>query len=102
LTLQAAQARVDGLVAALEKQFPADYPRRDAWRIRLVPLRETVVGDVRQPLLLLLGAVALVLVIGCVNVANLQLVPASARGREIVVRQTLAMRVNPMDALRSD
>ncbi len=89
LTLAAAQARIDGLVASLARQFPADYPRRDAWRIRLVPLRESVVGDVRQALLLLLGAVMLVLVIGCVNVANLQLVRASARGREIVVRQAL-------------
>jgi len=89
VTLAVAQARMDGLVASLQKQFPAEYPRRDAWRIRLVPLRDSVVGDVRQSLLLLLGAVALVLVIGCVNVANLQLARASARGREIVVRQTL-------------
>jgi predicted permease len=89
LTLAAAQARVDTLVASLQKQYPADYPLRDAWRVRLIPLKETVVGNVRQSLILLLGAVALVLVIGCVNVANLMLVRASARGREIVVRQAL-------------
>lgn len=89
LTLAAAQARVDTLVASLQQQYPADYPLRDAWRVRLIPLKETVVGNVRQSLILLLGAVALVLVIGCVNVANLMLVRASARGREIVVRQAL-------------
>jgi putative ABC transport system permease protein len=89
LTLAAAQARVDALVASLQKQYPADDPLRNAWRVRLVPLKQTVVGDVRQSLILLLGAVALVLVIGCLNVANLLLVRASARGREIVVRQAL-------------
>lgn len=89
LTLAQAQSRLDSLIAALQKEYPQDYPLQNAWSVRLIPLQEKLVGNVRQSLILLLGAVALVLLIGCVNVANLLLARASARGREIAMRQAL-------------
>src|SRR5580700_1812931 len=61
LSIEAAQRHLDVLVESLKKQYPAEYPAQTAWTVRLIPLSETVVGSVRQSLILLFGAVGLVL-----------------------------------------
>jgi predicted permease len=89
LTLPAAQSRLDAMVSSLKKQYPADYPPHAGWNIRMSPLSESVFGNLRQSLLLLFSAVGLLLLIGCVNVANLTLARASSRSREIAVRHAI-------------
>ena len=60
-TLAAAQGRINALVGELRREYPDDYPERAGWTVRLVPLQDTVVGDVRGSLILMLCAVGLVM-----------------------------------------
>jgi predicted permease len=86
MTVAQAQARLDTYVSQLSREYPTDYARAAAWAVRLVPVKEDLVGPQRAELFLLLGAVGVVLLIACVNIANLLLARSSGRRREIAIR----------------
>jgi predicted permease len=84
---EAVRSRADGLFARLAREYPDS--NEGFSRAAVEPLADAVSGDVRAPLLLLLGAVALVLLIACANLASLLLARSSARIREIAIRTAL-------------
>lgn len=89
LTLEQAQARLTVMAAQLRHDFPTDYPPQAQWTIEIQPLQETLVGNVRPMLLVLMGAVILVVFIVSLNIANLLLARASGRQQEMAVRLAL-------------
>jgi putative ABC transport system permease protein len=86
ITVAQATAEMDAIQQRLEQQYPTFYVGS---HVKVVPLAEQIVGTARQPLLILWGAVAFVLLISCANVANLLLSRSSTRKKEFALRAAL-------------
>jgi putative ABC transport system permease protein len=86
VSIAAAQRDLSNIAKQLEQEYPATNAATGA---QVISLKEQMVGGLRESLLIILGAVAVVLLIACANVANLQLARGAARSRELSVRAAL-------------
>ena len=84
-----ATSEMDAIQQRIEQQYPTFFVGSN---VKIVPLTEQVIGSVRRPVLILWGAVVLVLLIGCANIANLMLVRSASRRKDIAVRAALGAR----------
>ena len=86
ISISRAQAEMNTISHRLEQAYPADDK---GWGATVISMREDLVGDVRTPLLMMLGAVGFVLLIACANVANLIFARVFSRKKEIAIRSAL-------------
>lgn len=88
-TLADVRAEMSRIAGSLQQEYPSNYPDGSGWGLSVRPLREHLVGDLRAPLRLLLGAVIFVLVIAAANVSGLMLARAATRHPEFAARAAL-------------
>jgi predicted permease len=92
VTLEEARSEIEGLQSRLTERFPeitAEFLEQAGWSVTVTSFKEFTIAPIRTALWVLFGTVGLVLLIACANVANLFLVRAEARQREVAVRSAL-------------
>ena len=87
VSVSAARSEINGVMRSIMRDYPGEYPQDTS--VRVESLQDQLVGPARLILWLLMGAVAVVLLIACANVASLQVARASVRSREFALRAAL-------------